>query len=837
MAKRRDTRLPASAPVHAPVPDAEPVSTGRMPIRLDTFLPVAAAIFLGSLAIRLLHLWQIRDAPFFSFLMGDAQSYHAWAQDLAAGNWVGTDVFYQAPLYPYFLGLVYTLFGEGAMVVRVCQAVLGSLACVFLTYAGWRLFSKPVGLIAGAMLALYAPALFFDGLIQKSVLDTVFLCLTLALLSELVSDPARRRGWLAVGVAVGCLMLTRENALVFAIVMLCWLLWPLQRLTRERLAPAAFLLAGLALVLLPVAARNLAVNGEFHLTTSQFGPNFYIGNNENASGFYQPLRFGRGDPRFEREDATDLAQEATGRTLSPGEVSRYWTGRALTYIWSQPVDWLQLMGRKFMLAWNASEVADTEDQLSYADESFPLSATGAVWHFGILAPLALVGVWVTWSRRRDLTLLYLLAGAYTVTLVAFAIMARYRYPLVPFLILFAAAGVANAGLLLRTRSRRQLAWGGAAVAALAIFCNWPMYSMARMRAVTDSNVGTELQLRGDIDAAIALYRESLARNPNNAVAISNLGTALAANGQLDEAITQHRRALELAPDDADGHFNLGNALAARGDLDEAIGHLRSALEVDPGFAEAHVNLGNVLLDVEEFEEAERHYRRATELEPDWVQPFNNLGLLIMAQDRLAEGTAIFRQALAVDPDDADAHSNLGSALQLAGQTAEALTHFRRVIELAPDSAEAHNDLGMALGSQQQLEEAATHFERAAELDPTFVEAHNNLAMTAQLRGRTDEAIARYRDILRIARNPVTYNDLGIILAQQDRQDEAITRFRQAIAMAPDQADAHGNLAMLLQGRGELDDAITHFQEAVRLAPDNTDLADRLLAALAAKAER
>ena len=35
-------------------------------------------------------------------MMGDAQSYHAWAQEIAAGNWIGDDVFYQAPLYPYF---------------------------------------------------------------------------------------------------------------------------------------------------------------------------------------------------------------------------------------------------------------------------------------------------------------------------------------------------------------------------------------------------------------------------------------------------------------------------------------------------------------------------------------------------------------------------------------------------------------------------------------------------------------------------------------------------------------------------------------------------------------
>ena len=59
-----------------------------------------AALFLVAIAVRLAHVWAIHDTAFFDVLMGDARSYDQWAQRLATGNWVGTDVFYQAPLYP-----------------------------------------------------------------------------------------------------------------------------------------------------------------------------------------------------------------------------------------------------------------------------------------------------------------------------------------------------------------------------------------------------------------------------------------------------------------------------------------------------------------------------------------------------------------------------------------------------------------------------------------------------------------------------------------------------------------------------------------------------------------
>ena len=77
-------------------------------------------------------------------------------------------------------------------------------------------------------------------------------------------------------------------------------------------------MAGLAVVLLPVAARNYSVGGGLYLTTSQFGSNLYIGNNPTADGTYASIRFGRGAPEFERIDATEVAEEAVGHSADAG---------------------------------------------------------------------------------------------------------------------------------------------------------------------------------------------------------------------------------------------------------------------------------------------------------------------------------------------------------------------------------------------------------------------------------------------------------------------------------------------------------------------------------------
>ena len=95
----------------------------------------ALVIFTVALSARLIHLWQLRSTPFFDTLLGDANGYDQWAQRLAAGDWVGTEVFYQAPLYPYFLGGVYAIIGRDLLIVRIIQAVIGSASCVLLGMA------------------------------------------------------------------------------------------------------------------------------------------------------------------------------------------------------------------------------------------------------------------------------------------------------------------------------------------------------------------------------------------------------------------------------------------------------------------------------------------------------------------------------------------------------------------------------------------------------------------------------------------------------------------------------------------------------------------------------
>jgi len=676
----------------------------------------AAAIFAVALTVRLVHLWQMRATPYFTVLMGDARGYDQWAVRLAGGDWVGTDVFYQAPLYPYFLGVVYAVAGHDLMAARLVQAAIGSLSAVLVAFAAARLFSAHAGLIAGLMLAAYAPAVFFDGLVQKSVLDVAFVSIAVAALAGLLSGGHDRRGlWLGLGAAVGAVSLTRENALVLVAVIALWA-WrgaPQGRLGRA--SAVGLFAAGVALVLAPVAIRNYAVGGGVYLTTSQFGPNLYIGNNPAADGSYVSLRVGRGSPEFERLDATELAERAEGRTLTPAEVSRYWTGRAVAYITSQPGRWLRLQARKALLLVNAAEMIDTEAQESHAEWSWPLRVLGPFTHFGMLVPLAALGVWFTWADRRRLWVFYGVALTFALTTIAFYVFARYRFPLVPVLVMFAAAAVARIAAEWRGWTGRRRLQVVAAAAVAALVCLWPVTSSARARAITESNLGAALHDDGRFEEAAARYRRALAIAPDYVPAINNLGVTLRAMGRLDEAIRVYGDGLGRRSDYPDLHFNLANALLAAGRRDEAAEHFRLAAAGEPDAAGAH----------------------------------NNLGTALAEQGRLAEAAAAFERALVVEPTSARAHRNLGNVLAGLGRGEEALGHLRRAVELAPGDAEAHYDLGVFLLEADRLDDAVAALTAAIAVRPGYAEAHNNLGIALGSQGKLDQAIAQFEEALRL----------------------------------------------------------------------------------------
>ena len=206
------------------------------------------------------------------------------------------------------------------------------------------------------------------------------------------------------------------------------------------------------------------------------------------------------------------------------------------------------------------------------------------------------------------------------------------------------------------------------------------------------NLGSALYSLGDLDGAIAAYREALDGHPEYAMARKALSETLERRGDVDGAIAQLREGIRLS-NSALCHLSLGNLLLRNGRRDEAIASYQKAVALDPNHAIAHANLGTALLEKKECRD-------------EAIASFQNV-------------IACYRRALASNPADAGCHNDLAWFLVTCPYVplrdpAEGMKLARKAVELGP-SGHCWNTLGVAHYRAGEWKEAVAALEKAMQL--------------------------------------------------------------------------------------------------------------------------
>ncbi len=637
-----------------------------------------------AMGVRFWHVFLLARSPFSRYLAGDAATYSSWAERILQGDLASLHqgVFYQSPLYPYVLAGIFAVFGKQNLAVFCVQALFGVLSCVLVARAARVLFSPAAGLLAGTLLALYGPGVYFEGLLQKAALDG-FLVASLWWLWSRVVVLGGWYQWWAAGLCCGLLTLNRENALVLGLgVVAAAFFCQSGALTPKRRVLAALL--GLLLPLLPVAVRNAWIGGGVHLTTAQFGPNFYIGNHPNASGLYEPLVAGRGSPDFERLDARRLAEAELGRDITDGEVSRFWAVKAFAFIFGQPLTWAVLFAKKILLTVNGVEIADVDDfygrsrmflQLKLAFVRFPLIFALGVWG------------WVqSRARWRELFPVFFGVPLYVLSVAVFFVMARYRYPLAILLAPFAAWGMVQLWAAGKARGRPWLAW--VVVSAGFGLSLLPLVERRWQEASTFVSLGDYfLNQEKNPSEAVSHYRKASQLAPESAEAQFRLAEALVALDQREEAERAFAEAARLAPVWAEVYLKWGQARLSWGQEAAALAVFSQAAQFPETAGPALRLLGDVWFKLGRLEEAFAAYQKAWGLGKDATLA-NNMGALLARQGRFQEAEQWFLQACELDPAYAQPWVNIAKLRLRAQDTAKAAQALEKALSLEPGHREA-----------------------------------------------------------------------------------------------------------------------------------------------------
>lgn len=129
----------------------------------------------------------------------------------------------------------------------------------------------------------------------------------------------------------------------------------------------------------------------------------------------------------------------------------------------------------------------------------------------------------------------------------------------------------------------------------------------------------EAQMRGELDEAADLYKQSITAYPT-AEAHTFLGWTYSFMGMGDEAIEECHRAIEVDPDFGNPYNDIGAYLIEKGDHYGAIPWLERAMKAPryEAYFYPHFNLGRVYEEKGKFFDALNQYKAAIDSNPDYA---------------------------------------------------------------------------------------------------------------------------------------------------------------------------------------------------------------------------
>jgi tetratricopeptide (TPR) repeat protein/4-amino-4-deoxy-L-arabinose transferase-like glycosyltransferase len=725
--ERRPKKRPRLVAVQPTKATTQPLQSGTPCALSSSVLLVLAILFSVSCVIRIVYLFEVTASPVFLGLSVDSKEFDGLARQVLEGNFFHRDAVFLSPFYPLFLSALYFVFGYSHVAVIWVQGLLDILNCILLFYVSSRVFNRPVGIIASILYSFYGLTIFYTGVLLEPTATLFFLLLFLSAMVY-AEGHGSMKGFLASGIALAIVFSSRPNVILFFLLLPLWFFFHLKTklgIARTAKSYLAFCI-GFFFILAGIAYRTSIITGNFSPLSAQGGFNFYIGNSPDASGVFSSPQGIATAAVTQIKESILYAEKETGRSLTPHEASDYWQRKGMGFILDRPGSAIELWIKKAVLFWRHEE-PPLNINYEFSRQFIPVLRFPFI-SFGLIAPLALIGMALILKKREGAFLILLFLVAYMGSVVAFFVSDRYRLPEVPCLIIMASYLLWSLKQMAARREKRSLGIIFSVLFLLFILVNgrFSYFNFLDTRSVAFSNLGSVYFNLGQYHKAEEQYLNAIQANPNNISAHRNLASTYSKMGLVEKALRQYQEALSLDSTSYESHFGLGNLYQNQGQIEPAIQEYEKALASNPKHEASYYNLGNMYYQLGLMGKAKGHFEKAIAINPRNDTAYNNLGSAHYRLGQVDSAIDCYQKAIALNNGNADAHSNLGNMYFYRGQLDRAISQYRLAINADPGHSDAHANLGNVYDRQGRTEDAIGEWKRALEINPANQAAHDHL---------------------------------------------------------------------------------------------------------------
>jgi tetratricopeptide (TPR) repeat protein len=304
------------------------------------------------------------------------------------------------------------------------------------------------------------------------------------------------------------------------------------------------------------------------------------------------------------------------------------------------------------------------------------------------------------------------------------------------------------------------------------------------------------QQAGDLEGAVAGYRQFLKLHPEATAIHSNLGVALAGLGKFEEAIPEYKIALRQSPAQPGIRLNLALAYYKMGRLADAVIHLIRVHTEDPSNTQAALLLGDCYLRMGQEKDVIRVLESEEKKHPDDLAIAYMLGTALIREKRVEEGQVLVDKILH-NGDSAEAHLMLGTAKMGIADFAGARDEFAKAVGLNPNLPEVHVLYAKALHFTGDSDLSDKEFKAEVAVDPFNFEANLQLGVTARQEQNLDEARKFYTRALETRPgDPGVRYQLALLDVDEGKLEKARPALESLVKESPQFTEAHRSLSLV-----------------------------------------
>jgi len=421
-----------------------------------------------------------------SYLSADELDYDSIAANLASGRGFSlnstTLSIDRTPGYPFFLAVIYLIFGHNIFIAKIAQLIINALTCVILYLLTKRIFGEKIAIYTAIFVAVYPPLATMALSLYSEALFTFLFALSILLL-QIAIEKERLTIFCLSGLSLALATHTRPTPILFPLMVLAAVPF-LNKKRKLLLKGISIYLIVFGVVLSLWILRNYIIFREFVVFHNKGGIVLWTGNYIPGKGDFDNVITRKAliatiakvrGINFKESDLINQSFVNDMYASVTPEIDRYLAREALKNIINNPGGFFALIPVKIIRLWTGSYAWIYNINISFGDfirdgslfkkYLFKFILKSATLVLSILIFLSgCLGMYIERARWRDSILILLPVLYFTLFHSIVNAFSRLGLPVVPFLLVYSVCGAAYIFRKIRYRScrlePRAKAWVG-----------------------------------------------------------------------------------------------------------------------------------------------------------------------------------------------------------------------------------------------------------------------------------------------------------------------------------------------------------------------------------------